>query len=224
MLAATDATVWRPSEAQVDSALVTTLVRAFGLDDYGALHRFSLERPDDYWMRMIDELGIVWSRRPDAYARFDRGPEFPDWFPGGELNWTDTVFSRGHDDVAGAVRAIVAEREDGDVRSLTYRELAELVGRFAAGLRGLGVGRGDRVGLIMESGIEATASLLAIARVGAIVVPLFSGFGADAVVSRLLPSEVGLLIASTGFERRGRRVNLVGAVSEAAGRLPGCNG
>ncbi len=220
MLAATDGIEWRPSKAQIDSAQITGLVRAFGLQDYDALHRLSIEQPDAYWMRTIDELGIVWSRRPDAYVRFDRGPEFPEWFPGGELNWTDTVLSKSGDGATGAVRAIIAEKEDGAVRTLTYGELADLVRRFAAGLRGQGVGRGDRVGLIMESGIEATVSLLAIAYVGAIVVPLFSGFGADAVVSRLEPSHVGTLIASTGFDRRGRRVDLVGTVTEAAGKLP----
>ncbi|MFT3975561.1 MAG: AMP-binding protein [Sphingomonas bacterium] len=212
--------MWRPDGRRIAEAEVTALARAFGLEDYDALHRLSLERPDDYWMRVIDVLGIVWSRRPDGYVRFDRGPEFPDWFPGGELNWVDTVLAWCADPRTSGNRAIVAEREDGAVRSLTFAELGAAVRRFAAGLRALGVRRGDRVGLLTENGVEATVSLLALSYVGAIVVPLFSGFGADAIVSRLEPSGVTTLIATTGFDRRGKRVDLVGPVRDALRHLP----
>lgn len=212
--------IWRPSQQQVEDAQVTAWVRAFGLADYDALHRLSLERPDAYWMRVIDELGIVWSRRPTAYVRFDRGPEFPDWFPGGELNWVDTVLRWCADPQTAGQRGVVAEQEDGTVRSLSYAELGVAVRRFASGLRAQGIGRGDRVGLLIENGVEATMSLLALAYVGAIVVPLFSGFGADAIISRLAPSDVGTLIATTGFDRRARRVNLVPVVEEVARQLP----
>lgn len=212
--------IWRPDARQVDTAEVGALVRAFGLADYDALHRMSVERPGDYWMRGIDELGIIWSRRPDAYVRFDRGPEFPTWFPGGELNWVDTVLAwSAHPDIANQP-GVVAEQEDGTVRSLSYAELGAAVRCFAAGLRARGIGRGMRVGLLTENGIEATVSLLGLAYVGAIVVPLFSGFGSDAIVSRLQPSDVGTLIATTGFDRRGRRVDLVPAIAEAARQLP----
>lgn len=212
--------VWRPSRARIDRALVTQWVRAFGVEDYDALHRLSLASPDDYWMRVIDELGIVWSRRPDAYVRFERGPEFPDWFPGGELNWVDTVFAWSSDPRTTAERAIVAEQEDGTVRELSYAELETEVRRFASGLRARGIGRGDRVALLIENGIEATVSLLALSYIGAIIVPLFSGFGTDAIVSRLEPSAVRAVIATTGFERRGRRVDVVATVQEAARQLP----
>ena len=215
-----DKHMWRPSDRQIAEAQVTALARAFGLDDYDALHRLSLEQPDVYWLRVIDELGIVWSRRPDEYVRFDRGPEFPDWFPGGELNWVDTVLAWCADPRTASARGIVAEQEDGTVRTLSYAELGGAVRRFAAGLRARGIGRGDRVGLLTENGVEATVSLLALAYVGAIVVPLFSGFGADAIISRLAASEVGTLIAATGFSRRGRRVDLAPVVAEAAAELP----
>ena len=215
-----DKDIWHPSHRQAEEAQVTAWVRAFGLADYDALHRHSLERPDDYWMRVINELGIVWSRRPDAYVSFDRGPEFPDWFPGGELNWVDTVLRWCDDPRMAGQRGVVAEQEDGTVQWLSYPELGEAVRRFAAGLRARGIGHGDRVGLLTENGVEATVSLLALAYVGAIVVPLFSGFGADAIISRLKPSAVSTLIATTGFHRRGRRVDLVPVVEEVARQLP----
>lgn len=212
--------IWQPNAEQVDTAEVSSLVRAFGLANYDQLHRMSVERPAEYWMRCIQELGIIWSRCPDTYVKFDRGPEFPTWFPEGELNWVDTVLAWcAHPDTS-ARSAVVSEQEDGTVRRLSYAELGTAVRRFASGLRSYGIGRGTRVGLLTENGIEATVSLLGLAYVGAIVVPLFSGFGSDAIVSRLQASDVSTLIATTGFNRRGRLVDLVPAITEAASQLP----
>lgn len=215
-----DKNVWHPSEQLVGNALVTSMAQAIGVEGYDALHRLSIEHPGEYWMRVIEHLGIVWSRTPDSYVRFDRGPEFPDWFPGGELNWVDTVLQWSKNERTSSKLGVVAEQEDGTVRSLTYFELGQSVRQLASGFKKVGIKRGERVGLLTENGVEATVTLLALSYIGAIVVPLFSGFGADAVVSRLEPSGVTTLIASTGFDRRGRRVDLTVTVSEAASRLP----
>lgn len=219
-MSADDKGLWQPSQDQIDRAQVTALTKALGLTDYDALHRFSIEHPAKYWMEVIDHLGIVWLRQPESYVHFERGPEFPNWFPGAELNWVDSVLRWSSDQRTAQNPGVIAEQEDGTVRSLSYAELGDAVRRLAAGLRKLGIARGERVGLLTENGIEATVTLLALAYVGAIVVPLFSGFGADAVVSRLEPSDVTTLIASTGFDRRGRRVDLAKTVAEAVSRLP----
>ncbi|WP_139068815.1 AMP-binding protein, partial [Hyphomonas sp. ND6WE1B] len=212
--------VWYPTKRQIEQAQVTRWVKAFGVKDYDALHKLSIERPAEYWMQAIEELGIKWVQAPLTYARFERGAEFPEWFPDGKLNWVDTVLAWGEDPRTASETAIVAEQEDGTTRSVTYAELKVHVRHFAAGLRRNGIGRGDRVGLLIENGIEATVSLLALSYVGAIVVPLFSGFGVDAIVSRLRASEVGSLIATTGFYRRGRFIDLVPVIEEAARDLP----
>ena len=116
------------------------------------------------------------------------------------------------------------------------RELAAQVGQFTAGLAAQGIQRGDRVGLLMANGLEATISLLSIVSLGAVVVPLFSGFGVDAIVARLSAAEAVAVIASTGFSRRTKRVNVGGRAArrlaptahgaqrhlEALGRRGGC--
>ena len=160
---------------------------------------------------------IVWETWPQA----DRaGPQFPRWFPGGQLNWVNTVLQWGRRENSGARTAVVGERENGTKIELTYSELDMRVQEFAAGLQDLGVSPGDRIGLLMENGVEATISLLAIAYIGAIVVPLFSGFGVDPIVSRLSAAEASVLIATTGFSRRGKRIDVAGAVREAWEALP----
>jgi acetyl-CoA synthetase len=213
--------IWEPTAGHLASAQVLALARHFGVADYAALHRLSLEDPAAYWFGAIDFLGIAWTRRPDGYVDLSRGKQFPDWFPGGELNWVDTILAYCGDPAFRDVQAVVAEQEDGTVRALTWPELGTRIRAFASGLRARGIGRGDRVGLLTENGIEATVSLLALAYVGAIVVPLFSGFGVDAIVSRLEPSSATALIATTGFARRGRYVDMTPAILSALEHLPG---
>lgn len=211
--------IWQPTAAYKERAQVTALCRRLGVADADALYDFSLAEPERYWREVNDFCGIRWSSNYDRYCDLSRGAPFPAWFIGGELNWVDTIL----DNAEAADRiAIVAERENGAARKVTYRELREEVGRLAAGLARIGIKRGDRVGLLMENGIEASVSLLAIAHMGAICVPLFSGFGAEAIVARLGPCGARALLATSGFQRRGRFVSAretVAAVRKALSAL-----
>jgi len=211
---------WRPGPAHLQSSGIAQLMRFLGVERYEQLLALSTADPARYWEAVTRFCGIAWDAAPAGYVDLSAGPEFPRWFPGGRLNWVNTVFASRESGDGAARAAVVAEREDGSVGVLTYGELVVRAREFAAGLTGLGGARGDRIGLLMENGIEATVSLLAIASLGAIAVPLFSGFGVDAIVARLDAAGVGLLIATTGFQRRGRRVNVEATVREALGRIP----
>lgn len=215
-----DSKAWTPEKRHFDTAHVLDLARALGVADYDALLAASVERPADYWRVASRFLGVRWETEPEGYVDLARGREFPQWFPGGRLNWVETVLGFAADPAVAGTRAVVAEEEDGSVTVLTYAELAVAVRRFASGLTRLGIGRGDRVGLLMDNGAEATVSALAIAYLGAVMVPLFSGFGHEAVVSRLEPSKAKAIIATTGFFRRGRYVDMTPVVRETLARLP----
>ena len=211
---------WTPSAEVVANAQVTALMQRLGVTSYDALYRLSIDEPARYWRTVVDFCGIVWSRDYATYLDVAEGPEFPRWFVGGELNWVDTVLAHADDPLLAERPAVIAERENGDVRTVTWPELRDTVRRFAAGLRAHGIQRGDRVGLLMENGFEATVSFLAVAHCGAIVVPLFSGFGADAVASRLGACEARLLIASTGYRRRGAWQDMHATVLATCARVP----
>jgi acetyl-CoA synthetase len=215
-----DPNTWVPGPTQLNASGVVQLMRALGVDRYEDLLEASVDDPARYWHRVLQHCGIVWDRQPDGYLDERGGPQFPRWFPGGRLNWVRTVMSwAAHPPTAG-VPALVVEAEDGTVRRLTYAQLDAQVRQFAVALQGAGVGKGDRVGLLMENGIEASVSLLALAWIGAIVVPLFSGFGADPIVARLSDADAHAVIASTAFMRRGRRTDVQGPLREAWARLP----
>ena len=209
--------IWQPTADYIDRAQVTALSRRLGATDTDALYELSLAEPERYWREVTSFCHIRWSSYYDRYCDLSRGAPFPAWFVGGELNWVDTIL----DNPEWASRtAIIAEREDGSFREVTYRELKDEVRSLAAGLLRLGLKRGDRVGLLMENGIEASVSLLAVAYIGAIVVPLFSGFGTDAIAARLGSCGAKALLATTGFQRRGRFISTRDTIASVRKELP----
>ncbi|RYX89448.1 MAG: acetate--CoA ligase [Comamonadaceae bacterium] len=212
--------VWLPQQADIDNAAVTGLMRRLGFDDYEAFYHFSVEQPAAYWREVVDFCGIKWQRDYSAYVDVSRSQAFPQWFVGGQLNWVDTVLGWADAPAQAGQAAVIGEREDGAAASITYAELKSRVQHFSAGLLARGVRQGDRIGLLMENGIEATVSFLSLSYIGAIAVPLFSGFGADAIVSRLSACGARMVIATSGFSRRGRRVQTRALVDEVLQKVP----
>jgi acetyl-CoA synthetase len=210
---------WYPRADDLTQSNVARFVRELKLDDYDALYRLSIERPGDYWRAVSQFCGIVWSKDFSTFVDLSRGKEFPRWFIGGELNWVDTVFALADDPTCAKRSAVIAETESGEVSSVSYAELRERVRAFAAGLIALGIDKGDRVGMFMEPGIEATVTLLAVVYVGAVFVPLYSGFGVDPILTRLSSVGARALIATTGFKRRGKHVATTEIALEVRKRL-----
>ena len=215
-----DGALWTPSDAMIANSQIMHFARAAGYADFDALLRRSVEEPARYWAAMIDFLAIRWQRPYRDFLDLAQGPAFPRWFVGGALNLTDSILQWADDPTCAAKPAIVAEREDGSVEALTYAELRGQVWRMAHALRGRGIGKGDRVGVLLPSGVEAATTLLGLAHIGAIAVPLFSGFGIDAIVARLGSAEAKCLIAAHGFRRRGKWIDLLATVEAARARLP----
>ncbi len=215
-----DANLWQPSDTHLSSSGVARLTRALGLSSYDELLRLANAEPARYWSTVLEFCDIAWDKQPSSYIDVSDGQEFPRWFPGGRLNWVNTVLAWGDRPDTLASMAIAAEDESGAVQVLSYRELGQRVRSFAAALARDGLAPGERVGLLMENGLEASVALLATAYLGAVVVPLFSGFGVEAVVARLAAAEARVLIASSSFTRRGRAVCLEGVVRQAWAQLP----
>ena len=211
---------WYPRTEQIANANVTAIIKLLGVKDYDELYRFSIEQPAAYWRAIIDYCGVVWTKDYDAYVDYAGGREFPAWFVGGQLNWTDTIFRWAKDPRTASRNAVVAEGEDGAITSVTYAELHDQVRSLAAGLKHLGLARGDRVGYLMEPGIEAVVSMIALSYMGAVVMPLFSGFGVDPIVARLSSCNARALIATSGFVRRGRHINTADVALDARQRFP----
>ena len=212
--------VWRPTREFAERSRIARFMRAQKIDSLGELQRRSVAEPEWYWDAVVRDLGVRFTRPYTRVLDSSRGAQWPRWFPDGLLNFTDNCVDRNIDAGRGDQAAIIWEGDDGQSRTLTYRELAREVNRLANALKRLGVGEGDRVGVFLPMSPEAAVATLAAGRIGAIYTPCFSGYGAQAVASRLQDCEAKVLITADGFQRRGQVVKMKETADEAAALSP----
>ncbi|HVV07967.1 AMP-binding protein [Amycolatopsis sp.] len=210
---------WVPTDDYVENANVTRLARAHGAGSLAELRARSVEDIGWYWDAVVRDLGLPFRKPYSRTVDLSRGAEWPDWFVGGELNIADACLTRWAER-APERAAVVHEAEDGTVRTLTYGELASEVERVAGGLRALGIGRGDAVGLFLPMIPEAVVACYAVARLGAVLVPLFSGFAPTAIASRLRDADAKAVVVADGTVRRRREVAMKPLLDEALASCP----
>jgi len=206
---------WHPTPQRIAAAAVTRLAARCGVEGFDGLRQFALADHDAYWRAVIADLGLTFRRPFDAVLDDRAAPAWPRWFPGGRLNFTDIALA-GPDDAP----ALICLAEDGSGRDLDRAALRKAVETAMARLVALGIGRGDRVGLLLPNIAEAAIVMLAVARAGAIVVPLYSGFGPEAIATRLNAAGARLLVTCDGFRRQGRDIAVKQAVDAALARAP----
>jgi acetyl-CoA synthetase len=206
--------VWRPSAERLEGANLTRLMGRLGARDYHELHRISVEEPARFWPELIDDLGIEFSRPWHTVVDTSRGPEWATWFDGGHVNVARVCLHRW-----AAARpedeALVGRYEDGTRESLSYAEASRQVVQLAEALVELGVGEGDRVALYLPMAPAAAVAAHACAHIGAVHVPIFSGFAAPAIASRLEDSQARVAICADWSLRRGKRVDIRATLDEA---------
>jgi acetyl-CoA synthetase len=214
----TDDVVHEPDPAFVDATNVAAFMDRYGIDDYEELIARTgpgLEgEPDSgvewFWDELVDYLGIEFDEPYDQVRDNTDGPQFTQWYPGGRLNIAHNTLDR-HAAVDSPNRNRVAciwESEPGETREYTFHELHREANRVANALEERGIGTGDTVGLYMPMVPEVVSILYGCFKVGAIAVPIFSGFGVDATATRIADSECSVLFTGDGFYRRGDPVFL----------------
>ena len=208
------AVVWRPDEATIEHANATRLVRRAGVADFSELVRRSQEDPDWFWPLCIEDVGIEFSRPWERVHDERRGPEWTTWFTGGRVSIARNCVHRWAERRPDAVAA-VGLAEDGARSELTFAELSRDVTRLAERLVSLGVGEGDRVAIFLPMSPAVAIASHAVAHIGAIQVPIFSGFAAPAVAQRLQASEAKVVITQRTSSRRGRAIPMLDVLEEA---------
>lgn len=209
---------WVPDPQRVAGSHIARIMRTLDVPDIEALHEFALRQPARYYAALIEHLDIRFQQPFDDFVDLEKGAAFPRWFPGGRLNIVDSCLRTGTArDAIDAVRVI---DEDGQVLQISYDRLRAEAGYLAANLHTIGIARGDCVGLFMPMGIEATVAFFACAWVGAIAVPAFSGYAAEALRVRLQDCDARLLITAAGFRRRGSWIDMAKIAAQASAGLP----
>ncbi|MFB6188324.1 MAG: AMP-binding protein, partial [Halapricum sp.] len=220
-----DEIAYEPSREFVESTNVWQFMQAYGIEDYEELIERTTSEVDGveesgiewFWDEVVEYLGIDFYEDYDTVRDDSEGPQFSDWYPGGELNVAHNVLDR-HAAVDSGTRNHVAtiwEGEDGEIREQTFHDLHRQANRVANALEDCGIETGDTVGLYMPMVPEVVSILYGCFKVGAIAVPIFSGFGVDATATRIDDAECSVLFTGDGFYRRGSEVRLKGTADEA---------
>jgi acetyl-CoA synthetase len=206
--------VWRPSPEVVERANVTRLMRAHGIATEEELIERSTSDVEWFWDAAIRDLGLEFFEPSTSILDTSRGVEWATWFGGGSVNLAHNCVDRWAERTPHAP-AIAWEGEEGTTRRVSYRELREASDRLTNGLAALGVRSLDAVGIFLPPTPEAVVAVMACSKLGAVWLPLFSGFGADAVAKRLEDAEATVLITADGFPRRGKVVPMKETADEA---------
>ncbi len=208
--------VWEPSEEYVERAHLTAFMRRHEIRDFNELMQRSTSDVAWFTDAIIKYLGIEFYKPYSHVVDLSAGIQFPKWCVAGKMNIVHNCVDKWQAADIRRRNALIWEGEEGATKTLTYKELYQEVNRCANALRSLGLGKGDSIGLFMPMTPEIVIALLAIAKIGGIILPLFSGYGAGAVVSRLVDAGAKALFTADGSFRRGKAVEMKSVADEAA--------
>ncbi|MBK5529752.1 acetoacetate--CoA ligase [Pseudomonas sp. TH06] len=213
--------LWQPDANRIAHSRMDTFRRsvnqrhALNLDDYPALHQWSIDQREAFWQAIVDFFGISFHTQPDAVLR--EGAKMPsaEWFPGATLNFAEHLLRRRDDAVA-----VISVAENGQREQLTWAELASQVAGFQASLQAAGVGLGDRVAACMPNTWQTLVAMLATTSLGAIWSCSSPDFGTYGVIDRFGQIEPKVLITCAGYRYAGKEIDQTTKLNEILAQLP----
>ncbi|MBK8780408.1 MAG: AMP-binding protein [Anaerolineales bacterium] len=218
--------VWKPTIEYIEHANLTAFMHEHGIRDFDELMHRSTTDVAWFTDAVFKFLDIQFYEPYTKVVDLSGGIQFPKWCVDGKMNIVHNCVDKWTMDggpqttVHRQRSAVIFEGEEGNTRTLTYEELYKEVNKTANALRSLGLGKGDAIGIFMPMTPEIVIALLAIAKIGGIILPLFSGYGAGAIVSRMVDADAKALFAADGAFRRGKPVEMKSIADEAAEHIP----
>jgi acetyl-CoA synthetase len=209
-----------PSPLAAASSNLARILRDWNCDSYAEFHAKTLANVASYWDWTLKDLGIVFDKPYSAVMSAGRRPEIPRWCDGGTANITASCLDRWRNTPTWHANAAVYESESGEVVCLTYADLARRVDAAAFYMTAQGLKSGDVIGLFAPMNLDCVIAFLAVMRIGAIVLPLFSGYGSSAITQRLQDSGAVALVVSPAVVRRGKPHDLLAVAHDALATLP----
>ncbi|MFW9886787.1 MAG: AMP-binding protein [Candidatus Thorarchaeota archaeon] len=212
--------VWRPTSDYEEKARLTEFMQLHGISSFDELMSRSTDDVAWFTDAVLKYLKIEFDKQYENVVDLSRGIAWPKWCIGGKMNIVHNCLDKYIGTPTESQYALKWEGEDGETRSMSYGELYLEVNKVANALRLLGLGKGDAIGLFMPMVPEIAIALLAIVKIGGIILPLFSGFGESAIVDRLGDADAKALFTVDGAHRRGRVIPMKPVADKAAKRIP----
>ncbi len=217
---------WQPDDATIARAQLTRFISFCGCDSFDDLYQRSIRDVAWFTEHLLNFLDLQFDQPYTQIVDLSpslqfQGWQFPRWCVDAKLNITKSCLDRwAEDETTATTPAVIWEGEEGASLTLNYSELLSEVERCAAGLRACGLQKGDAIGIHLPMGVETVIALLAINRIGAVAVPLFSGYGATAIAARLQDVGAKALFTCDGFPRRGKVVAIKKVADDAVAECP----
>ena len=213
--------IWEPTPVQIRRANVTRFMKRHEIANYDDLILRTTTGIEWFWDSSVHETKISWFEPYTAVLDASRGIADTKWFLGGRLNIAYNCLDR-HMRTKGSANRIAFhwQGECGAVKSVTYEKLFHQTNRLANYLKKIGIKPGDSVALYMPMIPELMVAFFAILKIGAVVVPIFSGFGTDAVTARFNHAKVKVVITADGTLRKGKEIPLKAMLSESLKETP----
>lgn len=214
--------LWKPILERQREANLTNFVQQnaatgnYGATfDYGALHRWSLEHPQDFWSAVWDFCAIIGEKGERILVDGDKMPGAR-WFPEAKLNFAENLLrDRPADEIS-----VVFWGEDRIEQTLTFGQLKNRVASLAAYFHAQGIKSGDRIAAYTHNSPEAVIGMLAASSLGAVWSSCSSDFGVQGVLDRFSQIEPSLLIVSDGYYYKGKKVDRLDHARDVASKLP----
>jgi len=212
--------VWHPTPELIAQSNLQRFVNKHGLGSYDELMQRSTTDIAWFWDAVLRDLDIQFYKPYSRVVDLSEGKPWARWCVDGDMNIVHNLLDKYADTKIDEKLAIKSETEVGTTRGLTYKELRDQVDRMANSLRNLKLGKGDAIGVFMPMVPEIVVAMLAIIKIGGIFLPLFSGFGAAAIVSRLNDADAKALFTAAGTYRRGKFCPMKPIANDAAAQIP----
>ncbi|MGA8944138.1 MAG: AMP-binding protein [Thermoactinomyces sp.] len=212
---------WVPEAEQMEKTRLYHLMKKLGIEDYDSFYRESIKNIAWFWDEVAKDMKLNWIVPYRQVLDMKDGIAWARWFVDGKINVAENSLDRFVQDPFARHRlALIWEGDNGESRKYSYRDLWAEVNRIAGGLTELGVKPGDRVAIFLPMIAENVIAMLAVARIGAIFTPCFSGYGAEAVATRVQGCQARWMITADGFLRRGKVVKMKEEADRAADLCP----
>jgi len=211
---------WKPTDEMIEKTQLMRFMRQISVKDWDELYSFSVSDVEKFTEEVLRFLGIKFNPAYEKILDVSDGIEWAKWCVGGGLNIVQMCVDRWAEGETSSNLAVIWEGEEETIKQVTYAELKRMVESCAAGLRKNGIKKGDAVGIHLPMMIETVVALLAVNRIGAIAVPVFSGYGVEAIASRLSAVGAKALFTCDAFPRRGKYFEAFKIAEQSLQRCP----
>jgi len=212
--------IWRPSRDFLENSNVARFMKKHGIRGYRELLAWSVKDIRRFWRLLLEDMGVEWYKPYDEILDLSGGLPWAKWFVGGEMNIVHNCIDRHLATPRRDQTAFVWEGDGGEVRRFTYGEVATEVSRLASAMRAMGMKPGEAAGIFMPMLPETVFALFACLKTGVVAIPIFSGFGPEAVGERLAHAEARLVFTADGGMRRGKETPVKPLLDQALAIAP----